>query len=181
MYIAPLGPFLDPGSRAFEHPELSHHRHFTTLEDHRRAPICPTWRKMLGYDTDWMTRDDIVTTTYEAGGALNDLKLRSGLIDADTHATVARHFEIALRTFPHVDAIAGLPEEPRRHALHALADEVQDVNTASLVGDDELKWRSSIGFRVGSVLARHTAVILPASSPTAGPASAAATTSPWQR
>jgi len=161
FYVAPLGPFLDPGSRAFEHPELGYHRRFTTLEDHRRALLGPTWREMLSYETDWMSRDEIVTTTYKVGGALNDLKLEAGLVDAATHATVARHFEIALRTFPRVDAIADLPDEDRRDALQALADEVGDANRASLVGDDELKWRSSTGFRVGSVLARHTAAALP--------------------
>ncbi|MGH3070123.1 MAG: radical SAM protein [Streptosporangiaceae bacterium] len=138
FYVAPLGPFLDPGSRAFEDPGLGYHRRYTTLEEHRRALLGPTWREMLSYDTDWMTRDEIVSVTYQVGGALNDLKLKAGLIDERTHATVARHFEIALQTFPRVDAIAGLAEPDRRAALRRLAGEVNEANTASLVGEDEL-------------------------------------------
>jgi B12-binding domain/radical SAM domain protein len=161
FYVAPLGPFLDPGSRAFEHPGLGYHRRFSTLEDHRQALLGPTWREMLSYETDWMNRDEIVSLTYEVGGALNDLKLEVGLIDAATHATVARHFDIAVKTFPKVDAIGALPEPERNEALRKLAGEVNESNTASLVGDDELKWRSSTGFHLSRVLARHTAAALP--------------------
>ena len=89
FYVAPLGPFLDPGSRAYEHPEqLGLHRRFTTLADHRQALLGPTWQDMLSFDTDWMTREQIVATTYEVGGGLNDLKFEAGLIDERTHATV---------------------------------------------------------------------------------------------
>lgn len=161
FYVAPLAPFLDPGSRAFEHPELGYHRRLSTLEEHRQALLGPTWREMLSYETDWMNRDEIVSATYDVGAALNDLKLEAGLIDAATHTTVARHFDIALQTFPRVDAIGGLPESERGEALRKLADEVNEANTASLVGVDELKWRSSTGFHLSRVLARHTAAALP--------------------
>jgi len=161
FYVAPLGPFLDPGSRAFEDPGLGYHRRLSTLEDHRQALLGPTWREMLSYDTEWMTRDEIVSATYEVGGALNDLKLEAELIDEHTHATVARHFEIALQTFPRVDAIAKLAEPDRKEALRRLADEVSEANTASLVGEDELKWRTSTGFHVSWILARHVAAALP--------------------
>ncbi len=161
FYVAPLGPFLDPGSRAFERPELGYHRRLTTLEEHRRALLGPTWRDMLSYETDWMTRDQIVETTYEVGGALNDLKLEAGLIDAATHATVARHFEIARATLPRIDAIQRLAPAQQRAALRELAAEVAEANRASLVGDDELKWRASTGFHVTRVLARHVSGALP--------------------
>ncbi|MEO6606043.1 MAG: TIGR04190 family B12-binding domain/radical SAM domain protein [Aeromicrobium sp.] len=53
FYVAPLGPFLDPGSRAFEHPdELGFHTRFTTLAEHRQALLGPTWADMLSFETD---------------------------------------------------------------------------------------------------------------------------------
>jgi len=161
FYAAPLGPFLDPGSRAFDHPDLGYHKRFTTLEEHRQALLGPTWREMLAYETDWMTRDEIVQATYAVGAGLNDLKLDAGLIDADTHATVARHFTIASETFPKIDAIAKLPEPHRSHALRDLAEAVSLANTASLVGEHELEWKTATGLRVSWVLARHTAAALP--------------------
>jgi hypothetical protein len=161
FYVAPLGPFLDPGSRAFEQPALGYRRRFSTLEDHRSALLGPTWREMLSYDTNWMTCDEIVAVTYEVGGALNHLKFEAGLIDVATHDAVEAHFEIAARVFPRVDALEGLPEPERTEGLRRLAAEVGEANAASLVGEDELKWKSSAGLRVSRVLARHVAAALP--------------------
>ena len=161
FYAAPLGPFLDPGSRAFEDPSLGYHRRFSTLEEHRQALLGPTWREMLAYETDWMTRDQIVEATYAVGAGLNDLKLEAGLIDAATHDTVARHFAIATETFPKVDAIAARQEPERHRALQALAAEVEKANTASLVGEHELEWKTTAGLRLSRVLARHTIAALP--------------------
>jgi B12-binding domain/radical SAM domain protein len=161
FYVAPLGPFLDPGSRAFEQPELGFHRRYTTLEEHRVALLGPTWREMLSYETDWMTQDEIVSVTYEVGGALNDLKCEAGLIDNATHATVAQHFESAARVFPRVEALRGLPVPQRTAGMRRLAEEVKAANTASLVGEDELKWKSATGIRVSWLLARHVAAALP--------------------
>jgi len=161
FYAAPLGPFLDPGSRAFEDPSLGFDRRFVTLEEHRRALLGPTWREMLAYETDWMSRNEIVETTYALGAGLNDLKFEAGLIDAKTHATVARHFAVAQEAFPKVDAISRMPEADRRAALEALAEQVAEANTASLVGEHELEWKTSAGLRVTWLLARHTAAALP--------------------
>lgn len=161
FYVAPLGPFLDPGSRAFEDPDLGYHKRFTTLEEHRQALIGPTWREMLSYETAWMTRAQIVETTYAVGAGLNDVKLEAGLIDAATHASVARHFAIAKETFPKVDAIAALEASERADALRALAGAVDQANTASLVGEHELEWKTTAGLRMSLVLARHTAAALP--------------------
>lgn len=161
FYAAPLGPFLDPGSRAFDHPELGYRKRFTTLEDHRRALLGPTWREMLSYETDWMTRNRIVEATYRVGAGLNDLKRAAGLIDVATHANVARHFADAQEAFRHLDAMANLPEAQRREALVQLAGQVEQANTASLVGEHELEWKTSAGLRLSWVLARHTAAALP--------------------
>ena len=161
FYVAPLGPFLDPGSRAFEDPSLGFHRRFTTLEEHRQALLGPTWREMLSFETDWMTRDEIVASTYEVGSALNDLKLEANLIDKVTHDTVSRHFEIAVQTFPKIDAIRHLPQDEQRAALERLAVDVKEANTASLVGEDELKWKTSNGLRVSRLLAIHLLAAMP--------------------
>ena len=162
FYVAPLGPFLDPGSRAFEHPEeLGFHRRFTTLAEHRQALLGPTWEDMLSFETDWMTRDQIVSTTYRVGGQLNDLKLESGLIDEQTHATVARHLTSAVRVLAEVQAMSTLPEPERRRRLRSVALESTAANTESLVGEDELKWKTSTGIRVSWLLIRTLSRALP--------------------
>lgn len=162
FYVAPLGPFLDPGSRAFEHPEqLGFHPRFTTLAEHRQALLGPTWADMLSFETDWMTRDEIVSTTYQVGGLLNDLKLEAGLIDDSTHATVARHLSSAVRVLAEVQAMSTLPEPERRRRLRSLDRESAAANAESLVGLDELRWKTSTGIHVSRILIRNLARALP--------------------
>ena len=74
-FISPLAPFLDPGSIAFENAEEVGYRVFCkTLEDYRQALLAPSWKYTLSYETRWMTREEIVDSTYQAGLRLNRLK-----------------------------------------------------------------------------------------------------------
>jgi len=81
LFIAPLSPFLDPGSLAFEHPERYGYRVLSrTLAEHRQALLSPSWKYALNYETQWMTRQQIVDTTYQAMIRLNTLKAKYGVI-----------------------------------------------------------------------------------------------------
>lgn len=156
FYVAPLGPFLDPGSRAFEHAEaLGFHRRFTTLAQHRAALLGPTWQEMLSYETDWMTREQIVTTTYRVGAGLNDLKRRAGLIDEATHAAVDAHLRTAVHALAEVRALATVPEPERGRRLAEVATSLAEANDANLVGEDELKWKTTAGLRISRVLVQN--------------------------
>ncbi|UCG39245.1 MAG: TIGR04190 family B12-binding domain/radical SAM domain protein [bacterium] len=80
-FIAPLAPFVDPGSMVFEDPErFGYHLRFRSLEEHRRAMMSENWKEMLNYETRWMSRDALAHATYEAGIGLTRLKERHGLI-----------------------------------------------------------------------------------------------------
>jgi B12-binding domain/radical SAM domain protein len=81
LFIAPLAPFLDPGSLAFEQPERHGYRVlFRALEEHRRALLSPSWKYSLNYETEWMTRHQIAETAYEAILSLIRLKAKYGNI-----------------------------------------------------------------------------------------------------
>lgn len=85
LFIAPLAPFLDPGSLAFEHPEpYGYHVLFRTLEEHRQALAAPSWKYSLNYETKWMSRQQLVDTAYEAILRLNQVKLKHGIISPQT-------------------------------------------------------------------------------------------------
>lgn len=162
FYVAPLGPFLDPGSRAYEHPErLGFHRRLTTLAEHRAALLGPTWRDMLSYETDWMSRDEIVAVTYQVGRQLNDLKFDAGLIDAGTHASVAAHLRAAVGILADVEALSAVPDPERRRRLRLLQKAAQSASAANLVGEDELKWRSRTDIRLSLTLMRTVAGAMP--------------------
>lgn len=84
FFVAPLAPFLDPGSDAFEQPERYGYRvRFRTLEEHRQALTAPTWKEMMNYETDWMTREEIVSATYDALRGMTRLKYERGQIPAE--------------------------------------------------------------------------------------------------
>ena len=114
-FISPLAPFLDPGSTVFEVPEKYGYRLFyRTVEEHRRALLTPSWKYILNYETEWMTRDDIVYSTYEAGKRLNRLKAEFGLIDQKTAESVEMRIEAAVRMMKEIDRIMTLPDPKER-------------------------------------------------------------------
>ncbi|MFC1870186.1 TIGR04190 family B12-binding domain/radical SAM domain protein [Chloroflexota bacterium] len=94
LFIAPLSPFIDPGSLGFEHPErYGYHILFRTLEEHRQALVAPSWKYALNYETDWMTREQIVETTYQAMIRLNLLKAEHGIISEQLAEAENRRLE----------------------------------------------------------------------------------------
>jgi len=146
-FVAPLGPFLDPGCRAFEQPQLGYTTFCRTLEDHRRAFLHHGWQKILSYETGSMTRDDIVRATYDVADRLNALKHRHRLIDDRTFAEVRFRLKIARQI------IANMDDDDDE--LGATAAEL--ANHRIMFGDDELKWPVRHRFRVGTTLLRGLA------------------------
>jgi hypothetical protein len=81
LFISPLAPFLDPGSLAFENPKrFGYHVLFRELEDYRRALISPSWKYSMNYETDWLTRQQIVESSYDAILRLNQLRVKYDII-----------------------------------------------------------------------------------------------------
>jgi B12-binding domain/radical SAM domain protein len=145
FYIAPLAPFLDPGSRAFEDPAFGYRKRFATLEEHRQALLEPSWKQLLSYESDAMTREQIVDTTYRVAHGLNELKHTRNLIDEATYQTVDAHLRRAQETLALVDQALELPHDQRDKALTAIHRRVDEANEASLCATDELKWDNSAG------------------------------------
>ncbi|MBN1137828.1 MAG: TIGR04190 family B12-binding domain/radical SAM domain protein, partial [Anaerolineae bacterium] len=139
-FISPLAPFLDPGSQVFEHPERHGYRLFArTLEEHRQALIQPSWKYVLNYETEWLNRDQIVDSTYEAGLRLNRLKARYGLVDAaQAQRTEARILK-ARRLIAQVDDIMSIQDAERRaKLLRAIKPQVDSANLSTVCEKTEL-------------------------------------------
>ena len=117
-FISPLAPFLDPGSAVFEAPEKYGYRLLCrSVEEHRQASLAPSWKYTLNYETEWMNRDEIVYSTYEAGKRLNRLKAQFGLIDPKTAASVEARLEGSVRIMKEIDRIMTLPDAGEREDL----------------------------------------------------------------
>jgi B12-binding domain/radical SAM domain protein len=141
-FISPLAPFLDPGSAAFEQPEQFGYRLlFRTLEEHCRALEGPSWKYFLNYETHWMTRDEIVSSTYEGGRRLNALKGELGIIPAEMAAAIDRRITKAMEMMKRIDAImetmAGAEQEK---ALRKLGIHVREMEKGIVCDKRELEW-----------------------------------------
>jgi B12-binding domain/radical SAM domain protein len=132
--IAPLAPFIDPGSAIFESPETFGYRFFSrTLKEHRRAMLMPSWKFTLNYETKWMTRDEIVRATYDGALGLLDYKERYGVIAGRTASLIRNHLQRAV-------VLSSKINDPE-NVDDALRKEIFNLNTLDTVCDKhELEW-----------------------------------------
>jgi B12-binding domain/radical SAM domain protein len=140
--IGPLAPFLDPGSinqaRAEEH---GYRVLLQTLEDHREALLEPHWRDLLGYETRWMTRQDIVDTTYSALLELNRVKADRGQITAGYATAMERFLSDSIKLLGRLD-MASATEDPaaRRSELALIKWEADALRARADLVKEELEW-----------------------------------------
>jgi B12-binding domain/radical SAM domain protein len=144
-FISPLAPFLDPGSTVFEAPEKYGYRLlYRTVEEHRQALLAPSWKYILNYETEWMSRDEIVYSTYEAGKRLNRLKAEFGLIDPKTAESVEIRLEGAVQMMKEIDRIMALPDAKEREAaLESVSsgrDSLLHYSMSTICEKKELEW-----------------------------------------
>ena len=92
VFISPMAPFLDVGSRAFDDPDRYGYRlRAHTLQEHRQLMLAPSWKQTLNYESVYMTTDEMVDSTYQAGIDIAQVKAEAGIIShEDAAATVAR-------------------------------------------------------------------------------------------
>ncbi len=140
--MGPLAPFLDPGSLNQAHPEKhGYNLLLHSLEDHRRALLEPHWRDVLGYETRWMTRQEIVDTTYSALLELNRIKAAHGQVTADHAAAVETFLESNVELLERLDRAAAIEESEAREAeLASLKPEADTLRLQSDLVKKELEW-----------------------------------------
>lgn len=155
-FISPMGPFLDPGSRVFEEPEKFGYRLFArSLEEHRRLLVQPSWEQILSYETNWMTRRELVDATYDAAEALNQAKIKHGRISAKRGQAVANRIREAreLRARLAANHLSG-DQEDAGEAKRVLQGEIAKFSESTVCDKKELFWpRHLINFKVGEILA----------------------------
>ena len=148
LFIAPLAPFLDPGCLAFEYPEKYGYKKLChTLMDHYHALTKPSWKHILSYETDSMTRDEIVRSTYDAALRLNALKYEYNLIDRETYEQIEFRVKNAQSIIDEIDKVLEIQDnEQKQKELKQLKNRVEQLNRHTICGKDELKWPISQRF-----------------------------------
>ena len=141
-FVSPMAPFLDPGSTVYENPEAFGYKiHYKTAEEHRQALMSPSWKYMLNYETRWMSRDEIVYSTYEAALRLNRIKTRYGLVDQDTANVIEKRIQGAVSLMHEIDRVVEtvrLADQERE--LRKLGVRFNYLDIATICGKDELQW-----------------------------------------
>jgi len=138
LFIAPLSPFIDPGSLGFEHPERYGYRIlFRTLEEHRQALVSPSWKYSLNYETEWMTRPQIVDTSYEAIIRLTRLKAKYGTISKELAEAGEKRLQSASEMAHRIDEI--LSRDNFQDELSRLKNEIDRIKALPVSEKTELE------------------------------------------
>jgi clorobiocin biosynthesis protein CloN6 len=116
-YVCPMLPFLDSGSEIYDNAEtwgytILHH----SLEDHRRALLSMNWRDRLNYETKWLTRQQLVDTSYEAVRALALLKKKYGVLPSAIANSIVKLIDSTRELLREIDAYQSMPPSAERQA-----------------------------------------------------------------
>jgi len=126
LFISPLAPFLDPGSLGFERPErFGYHILFRKLEEYRQALVSPTWKYSMNYETDWLNRQQIVDSYYDAILRLNQLRVKYDIVP-EKLAKISEHRLTAAWEMAH--RIDELLSKNDIEGIESLKPEVDKIN-----------------------------------------------------
>ncbi|MBU4175960.1 MAG: TIGR04190 family B12-binding domain/radical SAM domain protein [Actinobacteria bacterium] len=153
--IGPLAPFLDPGSIAQTHPEQQGYRLlFNTLEEYRRAMLEPHWRDMLSYETECMSRQEIVDTTYAALLELNRAKGESGKVSLGYMEMVKRFLDDNIALLKRLDEADGTTGTTLVESdMSSMKEQADRLMSRSSLPKEELEWPvSGRKFRYASIV-----------------------------
>lgn len=133
-HISPLAPFIDPGSQVFDRPgDYGYRLFWRTLEEHRQALLSPTWSRMLSYETEWLSRQEIVDVTYEAALGFNQMKKECGLIGAHVADQVEARIKRDLRLIGEID-------RRTQGQSRSAWEEEEELSLAATCLKEELQW-----------------------------------------
>jgi hypothetical protein len=148
-FSSPMAPFLDPGSQVYDNPEkYGYTRLADTLEEHRQLLVQPSWKYIMNYESDALSKDEMVDTMYEVGLRLNRLKGRLGLIEPEVASRTEDRILQARDAMARIDAVMGESDAGvRERKLAALKEEVDRLSESTVCEKTELNWPRYVSAR----------------------------------
>jgi B12-binding domain/radical SAM domain protein len=142
VFTSPLAPFLDPGSAIFENPSEYGYRSLArTLEEHRTRLLSPSWKYVLSYETEWMDRDQIAETSYDAADILNHVRFECNQIDKEELDLRLVRSENARHMMARIDGIVKMTDEKERQdAFRSLKTETEELMESTICQKADLEW-----------------------------------------
>ncbi len=141
-FISPMAPFLDPGSRAFDDPEKFGYKLLRkSLKDHIEAITMPSWKYILNYESNSISTDDLVDSTYRAALGLNRLKGRAGGISKKVMEENENRIHMAIKIMGEIDSIMKIKDPAARDAkLAGLKDKIDKYSMSTVCEKRELEF-----------------------------------------
>ena len=117
-FICPMLPFLDPGSEIYDNADecgytIFHH----TVEDHRQALLSMNWKHRLNYETEWLSRDELVNISYDAVRALALLKNKYGKLPAGVTKGIVSLIDETRALLEEIDAYQEMPNGEKKEEV----------------------------------------------------------------
>jgi B12-binding domain/radical SAM domain protein len=164
-FVSPMAPFLDPGSRVFDDPAKYGYRMLaTTLEEHRQLLLEPSWRYIMNYESDAMSKTELVDATYQAAADVNRVKANVGAVPVPTAEATEKRIGEARIAMAHIDEIMAGDPSDRAPALEGFRHEVDRLNESTVCEKSELEWPAKAGPRhvlnVAKLLVLENAALL---------------------
>jgi len=134
--VCPMIPFLDPASTFFEFPQEHGYRVFhRTAEQHRRGMERASIINRINYETEWLSRSDLVHVGYRAVRRLMEAKQALGFLPRSMVGDYNRKIDDALAFIDIVHGADCIDDaRSRAAALDELGDEIQRRNDLVLFG-----------------------------------------------
>ncbi len=146
VFTSPMAPFLDVGSRVFDHPEAyGYTLKAKTFEEHRRQMVMPSWKHIMNYESDCLSTDEMVDATYQAALDIADVKGSIGVLSEEQAAHTHRQIEEARSQMNRLDEV--LRETPAEHldtSLRGLRDEFERLSENTVAEKSDLNWPHEI-------------------------------------
>jgi hypothetical protein len=143
LFLAPISPFLDPGSIGFENPDKFGYKVlFKSLEEHRRALASPSWKDSLNYETEWMTREQIADSAYEAIMRLIRFKEKHGIVSKELADVGVKRLEAGRDMMHRIETV--LQEADSEEELLRLKPEVDGINAFPV--SEKIQLELPVGF-----------------------------------
>jgi B12-binding domain/radical SAM domain protein len=139
-FISPLAPFIDPGSLVFENPEVYGYRIFyRRIKELSLLLKEPSWKYILNYQTKWLSRDEIVDSTYEAGLRLNRAKRKFGLLESQKADEVEKRINLAQDLIKQIDKIKMQGDDREAKAIfERIAPLIKEASLSTVCEKSEL-------------------------------------------
>ncbi|MDR2957694.1 MAG: TIGR04190 family B12-binding domain/radical SAM domain protein [Coriobacteriales bacterium] len=159
VFIAPMAPFLDIGSRAFDDAlaarvsglPAEYNLLATTLAEHRQRMLMPSWKHIMNYRSQAIDTDTLVEATYQAAFDINRAKAAAGVVD---QSLAIRTGERILRARDQMRQLDELlddhggpsynPSVEQTAALKALKAEFEQLSESTVAEKSELSWEYRI-------------------------------------